>query len=403
MTKTTDGLITGLSCPNCSQKVSINPKLMGRVSLRCPTCRTDFSPGELLLHNLADNEVSTMPRVNSATSTGVSKPQATDNVQLDLKAELQKRIVGQDHVLDDIASTFYRWEVGLSSPQAPAGVFLLLGPTGTGKTRTVEALSETLFGSDKAFLKIDCAEFAHSHEIAKLLGSPPGYLGHRETHPVLTQENLNRYHNDRFKCSVLLLDEIEKSSDALWNLLLGILDKAVLTLGDNRKVDFSNTFVFMTSNLGAREMTDVLTGYGYKSDNKVEISQRKLDEIALNAAKRKFAPELMNRIDGKLVYRTLDKDNLTLILDQAIEGLQNRLLSAKGPNAFVLKVTPDAKEFLLAAGTSSAYGARELKRSVEQHLSKALVHQIRAGVLDGADVVTVSLKDDKCHFKKTVL
>lgn len=399
MTRLVDNRIE-LLCPKCSKRLLFNPERIGKEEPKCPLCFEALTYGELLLHNLADNEVSTMPRVNSATSTGVSKPQVTDNVQLDLKAELQKRIIGQDHVLDDIASTFYRWEVGLSSPQAPAGVFLLLGPTGTGKTRTVEALSETLFGSDKAFLKIDCAEFAHSHEIAKLLGSPPGYLGHRETHPVLTQENLNKSHNDRFKCSVLLLDEIEKSSDALWNLLLGILDKATLTLGDNRKVDFSNTFVFMTSNLGAREMTEVLTGYGYKSDSKVEVSQRKLDEIALNAAKRKFAPELMNRIDGKLVYRTLDKESLTLILDQAIAGLQNRLLSAKGPNAFVLKVTPDAKEFLLAAGTSSAYGARELKRSVETNLTKPLTHLLREGTLAGADVVTVGVRDSKLQFKK---
>src|ERR1700746_12219 len=145
------------------------------------------------------------------------------------------------------------------SPQVrPVGNFLFLGPTGTGKTRLVEATAESLAGDAHCVLKIDCAEFQHSHEISKLIGSPPGYLGHRETRPLLSQEVLNQYHTDKIKLSFVLFDEIEKASDALWNLLLGILDKAVLTLGDNRRVDFSKALIFMTSNLGAAEMGSIL-------------------------------------------------------------------------------------------------------------------------------------------------
>ena len=149
---------------------------------------------------------------------------------------------------------------GLNPPGRPIGNLLFLGPTGSGKTRVVEAMAESLFGDSRAVIKIDCAEFQHSHEIAKLIGSPPGYLGHRETHPLLTQEALNQWHTEKIKLSLLLFDEIEKASDALWQLLLGILDKATLTLGDNRRVDLSSCIIVMTSNLGATEMNELING-----------------------------------------------------------------------------------------------------------------------------------------------
>lgn len=228
--------------------------------------------------------------------------------------------------------------------------------------------------------------------------SPPGYLGHRETSPALTQENLNRHWNDKYKCSILLLDEIEKASDALWNLLLGIMDKATLTLGDNRKVDFSNTFVFMTSNLGAREMASELAGaYGYGGNNPQDVSQSKLDDIALSAAKKRFNPEFLNRIDLKLVYRTLTKDNLNEILEQILTKLQLRLFAAKGPTLH-LQIGADVKEYLLTEGFSKAYGARELKRAVERLLSIPLVRVIRDEQLKSYDVRVV-MKEGKIGFK----
>src|SRR5512141_3228587 len=175
-----------------------------------------------------------------------------------LESDLGKRIVGQDEAVGQIVNIYQTHLAGMSSPGRPIGNFLFLGPTGSGKTRLVEATSESLVGDSRAMIKIDCAEFQHSHEIAKLIGSPPGYLGHRETHPLLSQEVLNQYHTERMKLSFVLFDEIEKASDALWNLLLGILDKGTLTLGDNRKVDFSRAMIFMTSNVGAAEMSAIL-------------------------------------------------------------------------------------------------------------------------------------------------
>src|SRR6476660_9809696 len=175
-----------------------------------------------------------------------------------LESDLRKRIVGQDDAIQQIINIYQTHLAGMSSPGRPIGNFLFLGPTGSGKTRMVEAVAESLLGDARAVIKIDCAEFQHSHEIAKLIGSPPGYLGHRETHPLLSQEVLNQHHTERVKLSFVLFDEIEKASDTLWNLLLGILDKATLTLGDNRKVDFSRAMIFMTSNLGASEMSSIL-------------------------------------------------------------------------------------------------------------------------------------------------
>src|SRR5512142_2697384 len=177
-----------------------------------------------------------------------------------LESDLHKRIVGQDEAIQQIINIYQTNLAGMSSPGRPIGNFLFLGPTGSGKTRLVEATAESLVGDGRAVIKIDCAEFQHSHEIAKLIGSPPGYLGHRETHPLLTQEALNQWHTEKLKLSFVLFDEIEKASDALWQLLLGILDKATLTLGDNRRVDLSQCLIVMTSNLGAAEMSDLVGG-----------------------------------------------------------------------------------------------------------------------------------------------
>src|SRR5450756_900323 len=194
-----------------------------------------------------------MGRLNMALD-----PSKTGREAETLESSLRKLIVGQDEAIQQIVNIYQMNLTGMSAPGRPIGNFLFLGPTGSGKTRLVEALAESLLGTPRAVVKIDCAEFQHSHEIAKLIGSPPGYLGHRETHPLLSQEVLNQYHTEKMRLSFVLFDEIEKASDALWNLLLGVFDKATLTLGDNSRVDFSQSLIFMTSNLGAAEMSSML-------------------------------------------------------------------------------------------------------------------------------------------------
>ncbi len=209
----------------------------------------------------------------------------------EFESALRAKIVGQDEAVEALVSVYQVFRAGLNAPGRPVGNLLFLGPTGSGKTRIVEAAAETLFGDKRAVVKIDCAEFQHSHEIAKLIGSPPGYLGHRDTHPVITEESLSQYHTETLKLSLLLFDEIEKASDALWQLLLGILDKATLTLGDTRRVDLSQTIIFLTSNLGAREIAALVSkGMGFvEPSTKPAGLDAKLERTAVEAARRRFS------------------------------------------------------------------------------------------------------------------
>ncbi len=284
------------------------------------------------------------------------------------------------------------FRAGLNSPGRPVGNLLFLGPTGSGKTRVVEATAEILFGDARAVIKVDCAEFQHSHEIAKLIGSPPGYLGHRETHPLITQEALAQFHTEKLKLSFLLLDEIEKASDALWQLLLGILDKATLTLGDNRRVDLSQTLIFMTSNLGGVEISELMTGgMGFapliKPETQTGLDQ-KVERTAAEAAKRKFAPEFMNRIDKTVVFHPLRAEQLEQILEIELALVQQRVLeTARG--RFLFRVTPGARVFLLREGTDLKYGARHLKRAIERNVVYPLASLLATEQVSLGDVLLI--------------
>ncbi|HEY6467219.1 MAG TPA: AAA family ATPase [Candidatus Acidoferrales bacterium] len=310
----------------------------------------------------------------------------------DFEAGLRRKIVGQDEAVQAVVDLYQVFRAGLNSPGRPVGNLLFLGPTGAGKTRVVEATAEVLFGDPRAVIKVDCAEFQHSHEIAKLIGSPPGYLGHRETHPLITQEALAQYHTDKLKISFLLFDEIEKASDALWQLLLGILDKATLTLGDNRRVDLSQTMIFMTSNLGGGEITELMTGgMGFAPIVPAEAKPKldeKVERTATEAAKRKFAPEFMNRIDKVVVFHPLRSEQLEQILEIELGMVQQRVLeTAKG--RFLFRVTPSAREFLLREGTDLKYGARHLKRAIERHVVYPLASLLATEQVMLGDVISI--------------
>ncbi|HLI30993.1 MAG TPA: AAA family ATPase [Terriglobia bacterium] len=310
----------------------------------------------------------------------------------DFENALRKKIVGQDRAIRQLARVYQVHRAGLGAPGRPVVNLLLLGPTGSGKTRLVEAGAEVLFGTPSAVLKIDCGEFQHSHEIAKLIGSPPGYLGHRETQPLITQEILEEHYTDKLKLSLVLFDEIEKASDALWQLLLGILDKATLTLGDNRRVDFSQAMIFMTSNLGSLEMNKLMTqGMGFSAgagDSNSDLDQ-KIYRAASAAARRKFSPEFMNRIDRIIVFRTLQPAHLRQILDIELARVQERIMSTAAENQFVFKCTEPARDFLLREGTDAKSGARHLKRAIERHLVFPFSNLIATGQIALGDFITV--------------
>src|SRR3984957_13263630 len=320
----------------------------------------------------------------------------------EFEAALRRRIVGQEDGVRALTDLYQVFRAGLNSPGRPVGNLLFLGPTGAGKTRVVEATAEVLFGDRRAVIKVECAEFQHSHEIGKLIGSPPGYLGHRETHPLITQEALSQYHTEKLKLSFLLFDEIEKASDSLWQLLLGILDKATLTLGDNRRIDLSQTMIFMTSNLGGGEITELMNGgLGFAPQQRAETKEgldEKVKNTASEAAKRKFAPEFMNRIDKTVVFHPLRSAQLEQILEIELGMVQQRVLeTAKG--RFLFRVTAPAREFLLKEGTDLNSGARPLKRAIERHVVYPLASLLSTEQVSLGDVISIDWQGSEHGLK----
>src|SRR5258705_2542002 len=333
------------------------------------------------------------------TSTVFLDPDQKSRVAEVFEERLSARIVGQERAVRRMSGLYQIFLAGMNPPNRPIGTMLFLGPTGSGKTRVIEAAAEVLYGDANAIVKIDCAEFQHSHEIAKLIGSPPGYLGHRETAPMLTQENLDRMHTEHMKVSLVLFDEIEKASDSLWQLLLGILDKATLTLGDNRRVDFSQTIVIMTSNLGAREMSELISGgIGFApaqgaSNHGGSGMDEKISRTAVEAARRKFSPEFMNRIDTVVVFQSLSEDNLRRILDLELQALQHRIMVSAGTK-FVFQCSGAAKEMILKEGIDFRYGARHLKRAIERLLVHPLSNLVATNQVELGDLIHVDINSE---------
>ncbi|HKX32682.1 MAG TPA: AAA family ATPase [Blastocatellia bacterium] len=317
--------------------------------------------------------------------------------------ELYERVVAQDEAVAALSQFYQLYLAKLTTPGKPIGTLLFLGPTGSGKTRTVEAAAEILFGDPYAMIKVDCAEFQHSHEISKLIGSPPGYLGHRETQPMLSQEHLDRFQTPDRKLTFVLFDEIEKASDALWLLLLGILDKATLTLGDNRRVDFSRCVIVMTSNLGTREMnlaTEGQVGFAPGALKSPELNGR-LEKIGVEAARRKFSPEFLNRVDKTVVFHSLPDAAMRRILELELRLVQRRILAA-GSGPFLIRCTDEVKDFLLREGIDYRYGARHLKRAIERYLLIPLSNLIATQQVTPGDVLLVEMDetDRELRFRK---
>jgi len=335
----------------------------------------------------------------NSTPTLLNPTMQSPEVQ-DFEAGLRQRVVGQDRAVNSLARAYQVYLAGLSAPGRPLINLLFLGPTGSGKTRLVEATGESLLGDVRAVIKVDCAEFQHSHEIAKLIGSPPGYLGHRETQPILTQEVLESHYTEKAKVSIVLFDEIEKASDSLWQLLLGILDKATLTLGDNRRVDFSRAMIFLTSNLGTAEVNKLMSGglgFAGSSEQSSDDLDQKIYHTAAEAARRKFSPEFMNRIDRVIVFRALGRPVLEKILDIELKAVQERIIAATG-SQFVFQCRPAARDYLLAEGTDPKFGARHLKRAVERHLVFPLSNLLATGQIELGDLIIVDYDTDESEL-----
>ena len=337
-----------------------------------------------------------------------------------LAETLRARVLGQAEATEALISSLSRMLSGLRDPSRPLLTALLLGPTGVGKTETARALAQGLFGDDKAMTRVNCEELAHSHEIAQLLGSPPGYVGH-EIEPLLSQPRIDAPHaetreessadssslaehvsalNGGEPVSIVLFDEIEKAHPVIWSSLLGILEEGGLTLGDNRSVDFTRAIVVMTSNVGSREMGELLDpqrlGFALGANDGAR-SSRDLRSAALAAARSHFPLEFLNRFDEKLVYRSLDRDALGKIFGKFVDEIHRRALhQARTP--LLLKFQPAARDWIIDRGTDRALGARPLRRAMERQVVDPLSRLIASGQLEAGDVVEIVEEGDRLAF-----
>ena len=314
----------------------------------------------------------------------------------ELEKGLLKRVVGQDKAVRQLVHIYQTFRTGLQAPNKPLGILLFLGPTGVGKTRVVEALAEELFGRRDAMIKIDCGEYSHDHEIAKLIGSPPGYLGHGKTQPRLTQAALEKFHRRDLKLSILLLDEIEKASEDFYQLLLGILGAATLTLGDNTTVDFTNTLIIMTSNEGSSVLQKIIAGNDMGFTSNIATDEEKAAlvlEEAHKALTKKFSPEFLNRVDHSIVFDRLNADSLRKITHIELEGIQDRILSAG--HFILLGVEDAAEDYILKEGTSEIYGARELNRALTRLLVEPISNLIATKQINTRDMLVADYKSGK--------
>ena len=317
---------------------------------------------------------------------------------------LKRKVVGQEEAVRILVDMVESFQAGFTEKDSPAGNALFLGPTGSGKTHTVEMLCKGLFGDEKACIKIDCGEFQHSHEIAKLLGSPPGYLGHRETHPYFTNASVQGYRTADMPFTVILFDEIEKANDALWNLLLGILDKGQVTTGTNELVDLRATIIIMTSNVGSKELAkrvgDGAIGFNTAGE---DVNHEEATEIAMSAARRKFMPEFLNRLDSVIMFNTLTPENLDEIFTLELNKIRDRIILTS-LSIFDVQVSPSGKKQILLEGYDKKYNARNLKRTMEQYISLPLARLVATGQVINNDIVIVDYREGKWeyHAKGTV-
>jgi ATP-dependent Clp protease ATP-binding subunit ClpA len=333
--------------------------------------------------------------LRSRTLSARSKRAVAQEGPSGLAVDLGRLLIGQDEAVDAIVPFVQMHQAGLSPEGRPIGVVLLLGPTGTGKTRTVEALAEILHGSSKSLLKVDCGEFQMEHEVAKLVGAPPGYLGHRETQPILSQGKLNAVTSEQSDISIVLLDEIEKAAPSMARLLLGVLDKATLRLGDNTTVNFERSLIFMTTNLGAKAMGRIsMPDFGFEAllPPKGAKEDSRLRKVGMTAVRKRFSPEFINRIDCVVSYKPLTRGAYDVILDQILRNFGELVKSRLGLRSFKVQCTNSGRSLLLKKGISADFGARELKRTVQRNFIQPVAALVAEGQIPAGSTVILDAK-----------
>jgi ATP-dependent Clp protease ATP-binding subunit ClpA len=323
----------------------------------------------------------------------IDTTKVSPKVQL-LRDKFASLIVGQDEAVAAITACLEKFMSGLSDPRRPIASLLFLGATGTGKTSVVEAFAEGLTGSPNHMIKIDCAEFQVEHEIAKLVGSPPGYLGFRETPGRLKNETLKALQTFDVPFTIILLDEIEKASDALWHLLLGIFDKGTLTLGDNSVTDFTKSIIFMTSNVGSRKIAEN-GGFGFLPENTDAQDEKDIKASAQSAARAKFNPEFLGRLDEIVVFNTLTKDQIEEILGMELKKIQTRFMASSGN---MISLSPAALCEVLARGYDKKYNARGIRRAMEKEIMTPIARACSSGEIGHGENIVADFMDGAFRF-----
>ena len=307
-----------------------------------------------------------------------------------MNEELKGAVIGQDDAISKVVKAIQRNRVGLKDPKKPIGSFIFLGPTGVGKTELARSLARYMFDSEDALIRIDMSEYMEKFTVSRLIGAPPGYVGYEEGGQLTERVRRKPY-------SVILLDEIEKAHPDIFNILLQVLDDGQLTDGLGRKVDFKNTLIIMTSNIGARQLKDFGDGVGFATASRMEQSDENNKAVIEKALKRTFSPEFLNRIDDVVIFNTLTKENIFEIIDILMKGVMHRLNNL----GFSLELTEDAKNFIADKGYDSQFGARPLHRAIQKYLEDALAEEILNMQIKAGDIVIADLDKEaqKLKFK----
>jgi ATP-dependent Clp protease ATP-binding subunit ClpC len=317
---------------------------------------------------------------------------------------LKEKVIGQQHVIETIVPYIEMYQAELQPEGRPAGVFALLGPTGVGKTFLVECVAEVLHGDRKNVLKVDCGEFAADHEVAKLIGAPPGYVAHKETAALLCQKNITAVTSAKSKLAVVLFDEIEKAAPSMHRMLLGILDKGTLHLGDNTVTSFENALIFFTSNVGSQSVTAMVAGNRFSFDTEAqEVKPGAGTKSTVVDMKRRFTPEFINRIDEMCVFNPLSPKHFDDILDLELDRLRKVIKMRMGSRSFDLDVEPAARKFLLEKGISKEYGARELKRIINRYVLQPCARILLTGKVQAGATIRMSYKKGATELKPNVV
>ena len=307
--------------------------------------------------------------------------------------DMKGMVVGQNEAIQKVVKAIQRNRVGLKDPRKPIGTFIFLGPTGVGKTELARALARYMFDSEDALIRIDMSEYMEKFTVSRLIGAPPGYVGYEEGGQLTEKVRRKPY-------SVILLDEIEKAHPDIYNILLQVLDDGQLTDGLGRKVDFKNTLIIMTSNIGARQLKDFGAGVGFATSSRVQNEDEANKAIIEKALKRTFSPEFLNRIDDVVIFNSLSKENIFEIIDILMKGVMKRLSNL----GFSLELTEDAKSFLADKGYDVQFGARPLHRAIQKYLEDPLAEEILSLHVKSGDILLADLDKENSKvifaFKK---